>query len=112
MNSEGIAAKVHLQVISVGVKLLLVHCELGPQSCPPIQFLKAVCKWKHGQPLPGTRWPGVLWGHADEGGECFPGQSFLQLLTHLVEIVSAAKLHSLLSVNRTAMYSITIQQEK
>ena len=112
MKSEGIAAKVHLQVISVGVKLLLVHCELGPQSCPPIQFLKAVCKWKHGQPLPGTCWPGALWGHADEGGECFPGQSFLQLLTHLVESYQLLSCIVSFSVNRTAMYSITIQQEK
>lgn len=38
------AAEVHLHVISVGVKLLLMHCEPGPQSCPPIQFLNAVCR--------------------------------------------------------------------
>lgn len=37
MKTEGTAAKVHLQVMSVGVKLVLVHCELGSYSCPPIQ---------------------------------------------------------------------------
>lgn len=33
------------------------------------------------------------------------------ILTHLVKTKAAAKLHSLPSVDRTAMYSITIQQE-
>ena len=48
----------------------------------------------------------------DGGGECFPGYSFLQLLTHLMKTKSAAKLRSLPLVDRTAMYAVIIRQEK
>lgn len=70
-------------------------------------------KRKHSRPFPGTHWSGALgpcrW---QRWGECFPGYFSLQLLIQLVKITSAAQPHSLPSADRTAMYSILIQQEK
>lgn len=100
VKKDGMAAKVHLTGISVGITLLPVPCGSGHQSCPSIQPLKAAVSGRPASLAQGC--PG-RWGRW-----VLPWIPSFQLLPHLQKPPWLQSCPP--SMNR--MHSITICQEK